>query len=93
MEPAPVPSVPDLPSSSDPRRSLADLAAGETSVVVGIEPGPMRRRLFELGFVSGTCVRLVRRAPLRDPLQVELHGYHLSVRVSEARGVLVAPSA
>ena len=49
----------------------------------------IRRRLLELGFVSGTLVRVVRHAPLGDPLQVELHGYHISLRRSEARAILV----
>lgn len=72
-----------------PVACLADLRVGQSATVAGIAPGPLRLRLHEMGFVPGARVRLVRRAPLRDPLQVEVCGYHLSLRVSEARGVRV----
>lgn len=49
----------------------------------------LRRRLMEMGFVSGTPVRVVRLAPLGDPMEIELHGYHISLRHSEAQAVLV----
>jgi ferrous iron transport protein A len=42
------------------------------------------RRLLDLGFVPGTQVRVVRRAPLGDPLEFELRGYRLSLRKTEA---------
>ncbi len=54
--------------------------------------GPVRGRLLEMGFVSGTVVRVVRLAPFGDPMQVELHGYHVSLRRSEARTILVEPA-
>jgi len=54
--------------------------------------GPVRGRLLEMGFVSGTLVRVVRFAPFGDPMQVELHGYHVSLRRSEARTILVEPA-
>jgi ferrous iron transport protein A len=71
--------------------SLAELRVGETAVVRAVlgGAGPLRRRLLEMGFVSGTPVRVVRVAPLADPMEVELHGYHLSLRRSEAGTVLV----
>jgi ferrous iron transport protein A len=55
------------------RRRLAPPAAG-----VRIPP-----RLEELGFVPGTPVALVRRAPLGDPVEVELRGYRLCMRVAD----------
>jgi len=50
----------------------------------------LRRRLFELGFVPGTKVRVIRRAPLGDPLELELRGGRLSLRAVEAAGIEVA---
>jgi ferrous iron transport protein A len=49
----------------------------------------LRRRLFELGLVPGTKVRVLRRAPLGDPLELELRGGRLSLRAAEAAGVTV----
>ena len=70
--------------------TLADMAPGDRAVVVGVHgSNEMRRRLLEMGFVSGTDLRVVRLAPLADPMEVELHGYHLSLRRTEARTVLI----
>lgn len=44
-------------------------------------------RLLEMGFVPGTHVKLVKRAPTGDPLQLQLRGYHLSLRRAEAARV------
>jgi len=72
--------------------TLADLRPGERGVVRAVRgASTLRRRLLEMGFVSGTSVRVVRLAPLADPMEVELHGYHFSLRRSEADTVLVRP--
>lgn len=44
----------------------------------------MLQRLCEMGFVPGVSVRVVRYAPLGDPMEVELYGSHVSLRKSEA---------
>lgn len=70
--------------------TLADLRPGDHAVVRAVRgSSTLRRRLLEMGFVSGTKVRLVRLAPLADPMEVELHGYHFSLRRAEADTVLV----
>lgn len=55
---------------------------------VGGEP-PIVRRLMELGLVPGTRVRVVRRAPFGDPIELEVRGVHLSLRRSEAKRIHV----
>ena len=73
--------------------TLAELKPGDAAIVCCVRPGePSRRRLMEMGFVSGTNLKLVRSAPLGDPLQVEVRGYQLSLRLAEARGILVRPA-
>ena len=49
----------------------------------------LQQRLFELGLLPGVEVRLVRVAPLGDPLQIELLGYDLSLRKSDAASVQI----
>ena len=61
-----------------------------TIVRVGGE-GPIRRRLMEMGVTAGTEVEFERVAPLGDPLEVRLRGYHLSLRKEEAATVYVEP--
>ena len=71
--------------------SLSELQPGERGEVVEVASrvGDLRRRLLEMGFVPGTSVRVVRLAPLRDPMEIELHGYHISLRRSDARSITV----
>jgi len=72
-------------------RALDSLEIDEAARVVEIAgEGALAVRLAELGFVPGTLVRLVKRAPFGDPLQLELRGYHLSLRRAEAARVRVA---
>ncbi|HWL94634.1 MAG TPA: ferrous iron transport protein A [Phycisphaerae bacterium] len=65
--------------------ALADLSPGQSGRVtlVAGEAG-IRHRLLEMGLTRGTTVRLVRVAPLGDPLELAVRGYRLSVRRSEA---------
>jgi len=71
---------------------LGSVAVGGTAVVTGIASGPggLGRRLADLGFLPGTTVRVVRRAPLGDPTVYELRGYQLCLRRSEAARVEIA---
>jgi Fe2+ transport system protein FeoA len=49
----------------------------------------VRRRLLEMGFCNGAKVEVVRRAPLGDPIEFRLRGYHLSLRDEQAQHVAV----
>jgi ferrous iron transport protein A len=53
----------------------------------------VRRRLMEMGFCNGATVEVVRRAPLGDPIEFKLRGYHLSLRDEQARYVQIAAAA
>jgi ferrous iron transport protein A len=44
-----------------------------------------------MGLLPGTTCTLVRTAPLGDPLEIKVRGYHLSLRRSEARLVHIEP--
>ena len=53
--------------------------------------GAMSVRLLEMGFVPGAEVTLIKRAPLGDPLELRLRGYHVSLRRAEARLIAIDP--
>ena len=53
----------------------------------------VRERLAELGLTPGQRVRLLRRAPLGDPLELLVRGYRLAVRREEADAVEVEQGA
>lgn len=70
---------------------LDAILAGAEVDVIGVEAGHAEgRRLLALGFVPGTRVRVVRSAPLRDPVEYELRGTRVSLRRTEAALVTVA---
>jgi ferrous iron transport protein A len=52
-----------------------------------------RRRLLEMGLVPGTEVKIVGRAPLGDPLELEVGGGRLSIRKAQAAAILVSAGA
>jgi ferrous iron transport protein A len=67
------------------RLTLNDLLPNECAVVRGYTgDGPAFPRLCEMGFVPGSMLRLVRFAPFGDPIAVEIHGFHVSLRRVEA---------
>lgn len=70
--------------------SLSDLAPGQSGRVQRIDGQPStRQRLQEMGLVRGTPVHFVRAAPLGDPIEIRVRGYHLSLRRQEAEAVIV----
>jgi len=73
-------------------RKLGELKAGARAVVRRVSGEPeLLRRLMELGFVPGTTITLVRRAPMGDPIELRLRGTHFSIRHSEADRIDVDP--
>jgi ferrous iron transport protein A len=77
-----------------PELKLSELAIGASAVVRAYpKSGEAFIRLREMGVLPGTTVTLVRTAPLGDPLEIKVRGYHLTLRRSEAAHVVVAPAA
>lgn len=71
---------------------LSDVPVGEKVKVCCLDGnGYLVRRLAELGFIPGTEVKVIRRAPLNDPIEFALRGYLVSLRSEEARLVRVQP--
>ena len=53
--------------------------------------GSFRRRLMEMGLTPGVEVRLLKRAPMGDPLEIEVRGARLSIRRKDAKALEVEP--
>ena len=73
---------------------LSSLPPGKAAKVMQINlPSANRPRLMEMGLLVGTPVELVRFAPMGDPVEIKVRGYHLTLRRHEADQILVsAPS-
>jgi ferrous iron transport protein A len=69
---------------------LSELAVGASAVVREFpKAGSAFIRLREMGLLAGTRLTLIRTAPMGDPIEIKLRGYHLTLRKSEADHVLV----
>lgn len=69
---------------------LSDLSVGASATVREFpKSGAAFLRLREMGLLTGTRLTLVRTAPLGDPLEIKVRGYHLTLRKTEAEHVLV----
>ncbi len=69
---------------------LSQLAPGDKARIAGFSlPGESLSRLFEMGLTTGAAVEVVRFAPLGDPIDIKVRGYHLSLRKREAAGIQI----
>lgn len=73
---------------------LSDLQDGESAIITKVRGyGAFRKRITEMGFVFGTKVKAIKRAPLQDPVEYELMGSRVSLRMSEAKLIEVVPES
>lgn len=65
---------------------LKDLKVGDEAEIMGFYDGDpaYQRKLLSLGLTRGTKIRVLRVAPLGDPMEVEVRGFNLSLRKKEA---------
>jgi ferrous iron transport protein A len=70
---------------------LRDLQVGDSAVVTGFEKTDpaYRGKLLAMGVTRGCVVKLVKVAPMGDPVKVEVRGYGLSLRKAEADALVV----
>ena len=69
---------------------LSRFKEGERGVIIKVQGrGAFRKRLQEMGFIKGTEVFVEKYAPLRDPVELIVKGYHVSLRVEEAAQVIM----
>jgi len=68
------------------RTSLAQASTGDSCVVLEIQPEPaeLKSRLYALGVIPGSLLKVLRRAPLGDPIQIRVGGSYISIRETEA---------
>jgi Fe2+ transport system protein FeoA len=70
---------------------MSHLRQGQTARIVRVGgSGPLRRRILEMGMTPQTEVYVEKYAPLKDPVELIVKGYHISLRVEEAARIEVA---
>ena len=70
-------------------RTLAQLNPGNKGKILSITSNHISAKLLELGFISGSEVEVLFRAPLKDPIAVELNGCIISLRLDEAVNIII----
>lgn len=72
----------------DTHYRLSELESGEEAVISKVEgQGAFRKRITEMGFVTGKSVRKIKHAPFQDPIEYEIMGYNVSLRLREAEKI------
>lgn len=71
-------------------RNLRNLKPGDRGRIIRVEgKGAIKRRILDMGIIPGLEVELERFAPLGDPIEIKLRGYHLSLRQKEAERIVL----
>ncbi|MDR1132851.1 MAG: ferrous iron transport protein A [Synergistaceae bacterium] len=74
--------------------TLDKLEIGRNARIVAVTgQGALRRRLLDMGLTPGTEVTVFKAAPMGDPVELELRGYSLSLRLEDASSIEVEPGA
>lgn len=72
------------------KKSLDSLRIGEKGTIVSIGSfGAVRRHIIDMGITPDAQVVMKRAAPLGDPIEINVRGYGLSLRKSEAKKIIV----
>ncbi len=69
---------------------LNKLKPKQRGIIIRIKgSGALHRRLLDMGLIKDSDIEIERVAPLGDPIDVRVKGYHLSLRKEEASGIIV----
>jgi ferrous iron transport protein A len=69
---------------------LSELKSGDKAEIVSVKAlGEIRRRLLDMGVTKGLMIKVVRKAPLGDPIEISFRGCHLTLRLEEADNIFV----
>ena len=68
--------------------TLHDLEVGKSGKILkNHAKGAIKQRFMDMGITKGTVIKVIKIAPLGDPIEIEIRGYNLSVRKDDAREI------
>ena len=71
------------------KKRLSEMRVGKSGVIESFENDDIFLKLMEMGCVPGEVIRVDQAAPLGDPISISVAGYHLSLRLDEAKMIWV----
>jgi len=69
--------------------TLNDVKPGTTVKIEGLENSNIKSRLMSMGLIKGTSVKVLRSAPMGDPMAISVRSYNLAVRIADAKKITV----
>ena len=74
--------------------TLKELKIGESAVIDAVGgAGALRQHFLDMGLIPGEKVTLVKFAPMGDPMELQIHGYELTLRLDDAAQIEITPAA
>lgn len=70
-------------------RKLNELEIGEIGIIMALETNDMKLKLMELGCLPGETIRIEQIGIKGDPISVQISGYNLSLRLTEAQSIVI----
>lgn len=70
--------------------TLNDVKPGSTVKIEGLENSSIKSRLMSMGLIKGTAVKVLRSAPMGDPMAISVRSYNLALRVADAKNIMVS---
>ena len=73
------------------KKTLNQLKSGQNAIVksVGGE-GALRQHFLDMGLIPGVEIRLIKFAPMGDPMELQLHGYDMTLRLEDAKQIVIS---
>ncbi len=69
--------------------TLKEILPGQTCIVKQVYANNLRKRIIDMGLITGTRILVKKTAPLGDPMEIMVKGYSLTLRKAEARTIIV----
>ena len=69
--------------------TLREIMPGESCIVREVYANNLRKRIIDMGLITGTKIHVKKTAPLGDPIEISVRGYSLTLRKAEARTIIV----
>ncbi len=74
--------------------NLKELKAGQSAVITAVGgEGDLRQHFLDMGVIPGAEVTMVKLAPMGDPMELQIHGYELTLRLADAEKITIEPIA
>lgn len=69
--------------------TLREILPGQSCIVRQVYTNNLRKRIIDMGLITGTKIYVKKTAPLGDPMEIIVRGYSLTLRKAEARTIIV----